>query len=333
MRPADPPRGRDRRTSADRRERLRAHPSLSPGTHVVVLSAVLLLAATLLVAPAPPAHAVDREPAIVYMRENYTARIYVSNRDGTWKEPLTGTGSDAALPRWSPQGGRILYTRTPFDGWTDSDLMVMGPRGGNKTVLLPGMRRNWIHDMAWAPGGGRVVLVMTRDEVHDLWMYKIATGELRPLGVNDHPGRHIETVDWSSQGEIAFSAIDWTSDQEDTDLYLVQPDGSGLEQLSDTPARPETRPRFSADGSQLVYTTVTDSCLHLVVANADLTDRQRVRTGCRTWEGAWSRDARRLLVKRYSWRKNDYEIWDTNVDGSSKWFVVTGEDASWRPGS
>ena len=84
------------------------------------------------------------------------------------------------------------------------------------------------------------------------------------------------------------------------------------------------------DGASIVFTTVTDNCLHLVAANADGTDRQRVQ-GCGTGEGDWSPDSSRLLVTRYNRQKNRYEIWDTTLDGSSKRFVLAGEDASWRP--
>ena len=196
------------------------------------MSVALLLAAAVLVVP-PPAAAVEGEPEIVFMRENFTSRLFVSNGRGTWTKPITGSRSEFALPRWGPRGRRIFYTRTSLNGWADSDLMVMRPRGGDKTVLLPGERRNWIDDMAWAPDGRRVVLVMRRDEVHDLWMYTLATGELEPLGVNRHPDRYIETVDWSPDGTIAFSALDFSAGaEEESDLYLVQPDGTGLEQLT-----------------------------------------------------------------------------------------------------
>ena len=139
-------------------------------------------------------------------------------------------------------------------------------------------------------------------------------------------------MDWSSDGTIAFSALDYRDGaQEDTDLYFVQPDGSDLEQLTDTPQRAETRPRYSPDGRRLVYRALADNCLRLVAANADGTDPQPVRTGCRTWEGSWSPDSRRLLVMRYNGQRNRNEVWDTTVDGASGRFVVAGEDATWRP--
>ncbi len=232
-----------------------------------------------------PAEAVNREPQIVFAREVFSSRIHVSNGAGTWTEPLTSTRAEFALPRWAPQGGRILFTRVALEGRADADVMVMGPKGQDKHVLLPGEGRNFIDDIAWSPSAGRVALVMLRNGTSDLWIYTIATGKLQPLGVERHPDRIIQDVDWSRDGTIVFSALDFESPQEDSDLYVVQPDGSELRQVTNTPLRSEWGPRFSPDGRRLVFSAAADRCRHLIVANADGSDRERARVGCNAWGG------------------------------------------------
>jgi Tol biopolymer transport system component len=209
----------------------------------------------------------------------------------------------------------------------------MGARGRHKRVLVPGEGRNFIEDLAWAPGAGRVVLVMFRGGgVSDLWVYTLATRRLAQLHVARHPDRVIQTVDWSRNGTIVFSAIDFRTDaQEDEDLSSVRPDGSGLRQLTNTPRRSEESPRFSPDGRRLVYNAWFDRCRYLVVANSDGTKPRRAGAGCNTWGASWSPNSRRLLVQILNGRKLRDEIWAMHVDGSGKRFIVAGTNASWRP--
>lgn len=47
----------------------------------------------------------------------------------------------------APSGRRVLYSGVSFDGRQDADLMLMGLRGQNKRVLLPGEGSNFINDM------------------------------------------------------------------------------------------------------------------------------------------------------------------------------------------
>jgi len=301
------------------------------------VGAVAFVAASLLVAPAPASTASKHVPAIVFMREGFSddTRILVSNSSGSWTEPLTLSHRFArALPRWRPDGRRILYTQANVNGWADTDLMIMGPHGHHKKMLLAGQKRYFIDDLAWAPDGSRVALAMSDlndNGPTDVWVYTLATGELQQLHVASQPDRVVQTVDWSPDGTIAFSAYDFNDPNEDTDLYFVQPDVSGLLQVTDTPLRRESSPRFSPDGQHLVYLSIHDRCRSLVVANADGTNRQRAGAGCRVgFTGAsWSPDSVRLLVELVP----DYtpEIWAVSPDGLHKRFITRGEYASWRP--
>ena len=315
---------------------------LTTGTKAMstAMATGLVVAASLMVSPAPSATSVTHEPRIVFMREGFSddTRILVSNGSGTWTEPLTLSHRFArAVPRWRPDGRRILYTQANVNGWADTDLMLMRPHGHHKKMLLAGQKRYYIEDLAWAPDSKRVVLAMSDLNVNgptDLWVYTLATGELQQLHVASQPERVVQTVDWSPEGTIMFSAYDYSDGaDEDTDLYTVQPDGSDLHQLTDTPRRSESSPRFSPDGQRLVYFAVFDRCRYLVVANADGTDPQRARAGCNVgFTGAsWSTNSRRLLVELMNGGPS--EIWAMSVDGAHKRFVTRGEYASWRPGT
>lgn len=302
------------------------------GTAMVLAGSVLTAApgARVHSAADPSPRAGPENPRIVFERTVYSPRIHVSNASGSWTEPLTGARAEFTLPRWHPSGRRILYAKAALNGRADDDLMLMSPRGHHKRVLLPGEGRNFVRDMAWAPRGRRIALSMLRGRTNDLWVYTLRTGEVRRLGVEQHPDRVVQDVDWSASGAIAFTAYDIDNPRDDSDLYVVQPDGSGIQQLTDTEDRSEWRPRFSPDGTKLVFVTDGARCRRLMVANADGTDQERARVGC-AWGGSWSPDSRRLLVERFNDDTADIEIWDVSLDGSRNRFVAVGEDASWRP--
>lgn len=288
--------------------------------------------------PPPPtvrsAREPDRDPRIVFTRAGRAPRIVVANRTGSWLKPLTGRRAASVRPRWHPSGRRILYVRETWSGRHDTDLMLMRPRGHHKTVLLRGEGRPWIQDMAWSPDGRRVALVMDTGRVSGLWVYTRATGELEPLGVHRYPERSVRDVDWSTTGTIAFSAYDLASPGMESDLYLVQPDGSDLRQVTDTPFRFEWGPRYSPDGQQLLYLQEARCGDVVVLANADGSGAERARdVGCDVDSSSWSPHARRLLVVRSSNRDNRSRIWDTTIDGTRQRLIARGEDASWRPSS
>ena len=149
----------------------RPRPWFASGLALVVATVSALPAAVVMtVLTAGSAHAASkpRPPRIVFQRAN----------------PFPGTtGSCSADPTAKPQPdrqGRLQHDpglvtarrpdrlRTLFvhpNGFTSAatDLVIMGARGRNKQVVLPSRRQNFIDDIAWAPGGRRLALVMWRD--------------------------------------------------------------------------------------------------------------------------------------------------------------------------
>ena len=156
---------------------------------------------------------------------------------------------------------RIAYARYfvhPFGGSAATDLVIMGARGRNKQVVLPAAGTNFIADIAWAPGGRRLALLMSRDTgpqhrgPTDIYILELATRQLRRLHL-DKPDSWINTLDWSPDGTtLAFSSTDFTDgDNEDIDIFAVRPDGTGLRTLLGNPNRDENRPAYSPDGTRL----------------------------------------------------------------------------------
>jgi hypothetical protein len=249
----------------------------------------------------------------------------------------------ASRPRWGPFGGKILYVRVPNLDEKWHDLWLIGADGRHNHRLKAFNAQRSIRDIAWAPGGGRIALVMdnadstlTNGTYSDLFIYTPRTDTLKRLHVGNVPDRTLATVDWSHDGRrLVFSAIDYTqadNDQVD-DLYTVAPDGSGLQQITHSKGIGETNPRWSPDDSRLLFSKQIQAgnCGWFIVnAAADATDQRRVRGGCYGYQAGWSPNARRAVI----WKADgafDYVLWTVALNGSGGQFLGRGQQASYRP--
>jgi Tol biopolymer transport system component len=121
----------------------------------------------------------------------------------------------------------------------------------------------------------------------------------------------------ADNGRIAFM-----SDQQ---LYTVEPDGSGVLQLTDDPFGAAT-PVFSHDGTRIAYKRLTDNnptddptlSGDLVVANADGTNPIVIETGVTGMSPtAWSRDDREVLWTGMTIAEGNEQVFVAPADGSS----------------
>jgi Tol biopolymer transport system component len=80
---------------------------------------------------------------------------------------------------------------------------------------------------------------------------------------------------WSPTGsQIVFSAVVGGH----RDLYVVDADGTGLRQLTDTPDFDEFAPAWSPDSTQIVFQANPEAQWDIYAMNADGTDRRRLTT-------------------------------------------------------
>ncbi len=166
--------------------------------------------------------------------------ILVANADGSGITPIStppDTNQDR-YPAWSPDGSKILFTRTV-------QLYVMNSDGSNP-VALPqyGIRPSW------SPDGARIVYQ---------WDGAVITANAD--GTNPTFVHEGYRPAWSRDGaRIAFSAYDWDSLWLDLDIYTANPDGSDVRQV--TSGFSDREVAWSPDGSQLAFHRVPDSDDH-----------------------------------------------------------------------
>jgi TolB protein len=126
-----------------------------------------------------------------------------------------------------------------------------------------------------------------------------------------------------------------------TEIYRVNPDGSGLTRLT-SDARRDTSPKLSPDGRKIAFLRQTGDDLDIWVIGVDGSGLTRVTDSTDVadpndradFQHAWSPDSSKLTF--YSNRDNDSAIWVVNVDGSgltrlTEGLVFHAQQPVWSP--
>lgn len=128
------------------------------------------------------------------------------------------------VPRWSPDGSRLLFTgfQPGFGTPTTRRLYITRPDGTDLAQLASGLS-SAITYADWAPDGLRIVF---GTEDNNLWIVSIVTGEVTPLLI----GPELDQMPtWSPRGDrIAF--VRYTGAIRN--IFDVRVDGSDVRQLT-----------------------------------------------------------------------------------------------------
>jgi len=186
--------------------------------------------------------------------------IYMMNADGSGVSRLTADWlGDDRSPAWSPDGGRIAFSRSECldfglsrperqclsgPGNAGAAIYVMNADGSGAMRLAEGM------DPAWSPDGSKIVFARVGDGASDIYVMNDDGSGVTKL-TNGPAVRYGPT--WSPEGDwVAFgSGPDGYTPQ---DIYVMRSDGSGLRRLTQGGGE---SPAWSPDGSKIVFTRFT----------------------------------------------------------------------------
>lgn len=218
--------------------------------------------------------------------------IYVMNRDGSRLRQLTrnsltkdGAPIQDEAPSWSPDGKRIAFASNRLGQF---ELYVMAASGtGVRRLTRTGAQ---VTDTipAWSPDGKLIAFASDRVSPFNTEIYVIRpdrTGlkRLTFTGGSDGEFGDDSMPAWSRDGSrIAFVS---NRDQQN-EIYVMAADGSGQRRVLSRPGTDDLLPRFSPDGTRLVFwSTAFEVEPALFTTGVDGSDPRRLEEGA---DGFWT---------------------------------------------
>jgi Tol biopolymer transport system component len=194
----------------------------------------------------------DVSKIVFYSTRSGNTEIYVMDVDGGNLVQITDDPADDQMPTWSPNGKVIAFTSNR-NGNSDIFLASLD---GTQTAAYTDWSSDEIHP-TWSPTGPEIAFASTKDGDSEIYIVD-SDGKARQLTNNDY----VDTEpDWSPNGRfIVFNAepeknTSTTTNLTETNLFIIEPDGTGLQQVTSIPGI-EVQPTWSPDSNYILFTTL-----------------------------------------------------------------------------
>jgi TolB protein len=159
--------------------------------------------------------------------------IYVINADGSGLQNISDAVVNGSGATWSPDGNWIAFFASDETGASMSDISVIRPDGTDMRRLSK-VSTMTVYP-AWSPDSQHLAFDTVTDELTRISIYTIGIDGTGMTRLTESDGTRIDMQPvWSRDGNwIAFTAV--TLD-ENVEIYVVQPDGNALMNLTNNPA-------------------------------------------------------------------------------------------------
>ena len=181
--------------------------------------------------------------------ESDISNVYSVRPDGQGVKLLAEDG--ASHPTWSPDGSTIAYVSFNQGSAYRSEIFLMNADGTDKRNLTNDSAERWdgYSSLRWSPDGSSIVFAK-EDEGSDspaIYVIDVETGEQTAL---TEPG--FTSPAWSPDGsKIAYASI-YRSRTAESELFVMDADGSNERQITDNTHR-EATPTWAANGKAIYY--------------------------------------------------------------------------------
>jgi len=263
---------------------------------------------------------------IVYVAEtgpktNRVKRIAMMDSDGSNLRYLTLGRSTVTTPRFSPDGGQLVYTGTLA---RKPRVFVIDVANGRERLLVPGGAITFAP--RFSPDGRRIVFSWAQGGNTDIFVVGADGGT--PQRLTSAPG-----TDTSPSFSPDGRRIVFESDRGGTQqLYVMGADGSGQRRISFGPGR-SASPVWSPKGNLIAFTRIGGGFRIGVMDPAG--GGERLLTNAWQDEGpSWAPNGQFVLFHRTAQGSGNATLYAVPVGGGAPRRMPTpqgGSDPSWSP--
>ena len=256
---------------------------------------------------------------------------------------LAGLANLSWFSDYSPDGRRIIFTRTPVNG--PDVLYTMKSDGTDRARLSTGCSGECLGDSsaAWDPTGSRIVFERAFGPIaHD-------TAARVELHVANRDGGNETTIplaldrqephdaQWAPDGDrLAVNILNVRNRKPKfgSAIYVLRPDGTGLEQIT-PPKLNAGSPDWSPSGNRIVFNSHYEgqATSEIYTVRPDGSDLHRVRhqrEGRNAFEPVYSPDGKRIAFVQTD-PDNPPHIWTMRSDGTRRHQLTYGDAADLQP--
>lgn len=261
----------------------------------------------------------DGNPDIFLMTANGSAVINVTNH--------TSADGDAA---WSPDGSRLAFASTR-DG--NTEIYVMNVDGSDLVRLTDDSAVDRFP--AWSPDGSTIAFSSTRDTIFEIYLMDADGSNQRRLTA--HAADDVEPV-WLADGsKIVFCSTRF-ADPDKSDIWSMNPDGTGLVNLTNDPSTfdcaPAVTPSPSVPGKISFLSDRAAGNLSIYTMDIDGSNVFRVTTDpADDFDSSWSGDGATLVFD--SNRNGSWDLYTIEAPGTNLRRLTNHEadelNPVWRP--